>query len=139
MELAMSGLRAKGLGVSAFLAAACVISYGVSGLSRTQTTQTPAQPTFRTEANYVRVDVYPTNRDGTPVTDLRQEDFEIVEVGAPQKIEQFERVLIQGNLPQEMRREPNSIEAGRQAAQNPRARVFIIFLDVNHVDVVGSH
>ena len=29
----------------------------------------PPQPTFRTEANYVRVDVYPT-RDGAPVTDL---------------------------------------------------------------------
>jgi VWFA-related protein len=86
----------------------------------------------------VRVDVYPT-KDGAPVTDLRQEDFEVIEGSAPQKIEQFERVLIQGNLPQEMRREPNSVEAGRQAAQNPRARVFAIFLDVNHVDVAGSH
>ena len=57
------------------------------------------------------------------MTDLRQEDFEVLEAGAPQKIEQFERVLIQGNLPQEMRREPNSVEAGRQAAQNPRARI----------------
>jgi len=121
----------------------------VSGFSRTPsgspTAQTqpapqpPAQPTFRTEANYVRVDVYPTDKNGAPVNDLRQEDFEIVEGGAPQKIEQFERVLIQGNLPQDMRREPDSVEAGRQAAQNPRARVFVIFLDVNHVDVAGSH
>jgi VWFA-related protein len=115
----------------------------VSGFSRTesqtQPTAQPPQPTFRAEANYVRVDVYPTNKDGTPVTDLRQEDFEIVEGGAPQKIEQFERVLIQGNLPQDMRREPNSVEAGRQAAQNPRARVFVVFLDVNHVEVEGSH
>ena len=113
-----------------------------SGLSWTPQTQPaaqpPAQPTFRTEANYVRVDVYPT-KDGAPVTDLRQEDFEIIEAGAPQKIEQFERVLIQGNLPQEMRREPNSVEAGRQAAQNPRARVFVVFLDVNHVEVESSH
>ena len=73
------------------------------------------------------------------MTDLRQEDFEIVEGGAPQKIEQFERVLIEGNLPQDLRREPDSVEAGRQAAQNPRARVFVIFLDVNHVEVEGSH
>jgi VWFA-related protein len=115
----------------------------VSGSSRTQQAQPapqpPAQPTFRTEANYVRVDVYPTNRDGTPASDLRQEDFEILEGGALQKIEQFERVLIEGNLPQDLRREPNSVEAARQAAQNPRARVFVIFLDVNHVDVAGSH
>jgi VWFA-related protein len=86
----------------------------------------------------VRVDVYPT-KDGAPVTDLAQEDFEIVEGGAPQRIEQFERVLIEGNLPQDLRREPDSVQAGRQAAQNPRARVFVIFLDVNHVEVEGSH
>jgi hypothetical protein len=98
-----------------------------------QTPQPPAQPTFRTEANYVRVDVYPT-KDGAPLTDLVREDFEIIEGGASQKIEQFERVLIEGNLPQDLRREPGSVEAGRQAAQNPRARVFVIFLDVNHVD-----
>ena len=36
----------------------------------------PPQPTFRTEANYVRVDVYPT-RDGAPVADLTAADFEI--------------------------------------------------------------
>ena len=30
----------------------------------------PPPPTFRTEANYVRVDVFPT-KDGAPVTDLR--------------------------------------------------------------------
>jgi len=57
----------------------------------------PAQPTFRTEANYVRVDVYPT-KDGAPVTDLRQEDFEVIEAGEPQKIEQFERVLIENKI-----------------------------------------
>ena len=133
----MSALR--GLGLSALVAILGVISYVVSGFSQTQPAPQPPQPTFRTEANYVRVDVYPTNKDGTPVTDLRQDEFEIVEAGAPQTIEQFERVLIQGNLPQEMRREPNSVEAGRQAAQNPRARVFVVFLDANHVEVEGSH
>src|SRR6266487_4144530 len=129
----MPGLRNWGLGISA----GGLIT--VAGLAQTPAPQPPVQPTFRTEANYVRVDVYPTNRDGTPVIDLRQEDFEIVESGAPQKIEQFERVLIQGSVPQDLRREPNSVEAGRQAAQNPRARVFVVFLDVNHVEVEGSH
>src|SRR5258708_5444135 len=62
----------------------------------------PTPPTFRTEANYVRVDVLPT-KDGAPITDLRLEDFEILENGVPQTIEQFEHVLIQGNVPQESR------------------------------------
>ena len=129
----------KGFGLGAQALAACavtVVAFAV--FAQTPAPPPPAQPTFRTEANYVRVDVYPT-KDGAPVTDLRQEDFEIVEGGAPQKIEQFEHVLIEGNLLQDLRREPDSVEAGRQAAQNPRARVFVIFLDVNHVDVAGSH
>src|SRR5258706_7934380 len=92
---------------AALFVALCV----VSAFSQTPAaTQPPPQPTFRTEANYVRVDVYPT-KDGAPVTDLRQEDFEVIEAGAPQKIEQFERVLIQGNGPQAMRAEPNSVQA----------------------------
>jgi VWFA-related protein len=128
----MLGISGKGLGISATAVLA------IAAYAQTPAPQAPAQPTFRTEANYVRVDVYPT-KDGAPVADLVQEDFEIIEGGAPQKIEQFERVLIEGNLPQDLRREPNSVEAGRQAAQNPRARVFVIFLDVNHVEVEGSH
>jgi VWFA-related protein len=100
--------------------------------------QNPPQPTFRTEANYVRVDVFPT-KDGAPVADLTRDDFEVLEERVPQAIEQFEHIAIRGNLPQDLRAEPNSVEAGRQAAQNPRARVFVVFLDVNHVDVMGSH
>jgi VWFA-related protein len=100
--------------------------------------QEPPRPTFRTEANYVRVDAYPT-KDGAPVTDLTREDFAILEDGAPQRIEQFEHVEIRGGLPQELRREPNTVAESRAAIQNPRARVFVVFLDVGHVDIVGSH
>jgi hypothetical protein len=35
----------------------------------------PSQPSFRVEANFVRVDVYPTNGKGEPVTDLTADDF----------------------------------------------------------------
>ena len=95
------------------------------------------QPTFRTEANYVRVDVYPT-RDGVPVTDLRREDFEVAEDSVAQKIEQFERVLIRAATGQEGRREPNTVEESRLAVQDPRARVFVLFLDVKHVELAAS-
>src|SRR5712671_2142722 len=94
--------------------------------------QPPPQPTFRTEANYVRVDVYPT-KDGAPVGDLTQADFEVLESGAPQKIEQFERVVIRGNIPQDLRNEPSTVRESRAAAQNPRARIFVLFLDTYHV------
>src|SRR5262245_39875399 len=79
-----------GLGLVAAFAGATI-----APLSSAQPPQppppTPApqapQPTFRTEANYVRVDVYPT-RSGVPVADLTQADFDILEDRAPQKIEQ---------------------------------------------------
>jgi VWFA-related protein len=100
--------------------------------------QDQPRPTFRTEANYVRVDAYPT-KGGTPVDDLTRDDFDVLENGQPQKLEQFERILIRGNVPQDQRREPNTVAESRQAAQNPRARVFVVFLDVNHVGVEGSN
>ena len=113
-----------------------LLSFVMSGFSRTGQDQLP-RPTFRTEANYIRVDVYPT-KDGAPVTELAKDDFEILDEHAPQKIEQFEHVTVRGNLPQEMRREPNTVAESRAAIQNPRARVFVVFLDVGHVDVAGS-
>src|SRR5579864_6688899 len=90
-------------------------------------------PTFRAEANYVRVDVFPT-KDGMPVTDLKAEDFEITEDRAPQKIEQFERVVIRAAGSGEGRPEPNTVAQSLQAIQDPRARVFVLFLDPAHVE-----
>ncbi len=112
-----------------FVAAAALAAWG----------QTPVpQPTFRTEANYVRVDAYPT-RYGAPVADLTRDDFEITEGGQLQNIEQFEHVDIRGNTPQEFRREPNNVRESLETARNPRARVMVVFLDTGHVGVDGSH
>ena len=130
------GLGARGKGLAVAVAALALSR--APGRAQNPAPQPPPQPTFRTEANYVRVDVFPT-KDGTPVADLTQDDFEVLDERVPQRIEQFEHVVIRGNLPQERRSEPNTVEAGRQAAQNPRARVFVVFLDVNHVEVEGSY
>ena len=99
--------------------------------------QEPQQPTFRTEANYIRVDVYPTS-NGVPVTDLRKEDFELFDEGAPQAIDAFELVRVPGLLPQDSRREPTTVAESRALLENPRARLFVVFLDYYHVDVGGS-
>src|SRR5262245_48456291 len=104
----MTGLGAKGLGLSVLLGAVAFA-------------QNPPQPTFRTEANYVRVDVYPT-RDGVPIADLTKDDFEIVESGAPQKIEQFEHVLFRG-VAQDSVIEPNSVRDARRMLETTRGRV----------------
>jgi len=128
-------MRAKARG--ALMAFAIAIAAFVT-FATAQAPQPPPQPTFRTEANYVRVDVFPT-KDGAPVNDLTAADFDVLESGVPQRVEQFEHVVIRGNLPQELRVEPNTVAESLRAAQNPRARVFVVFLDVNHVGVDGSH
>jgi VWFA-related protein len=96
----------------------------------------PQRPTFRTEANYVRVDVFPT-RNGSPVKNLTVADFEVLEDGVAQKIEAFEFVQVRAGMPGE-RHDPNTIAESREALKDPRARVFVLFLDVPHVTIHGS-
>ena len=98
----------------------------------------PPQATFRAEANYVRVDVYPT-QNGTPVADLAQSDFEVLDSGVRQTIEQFERVVVRAAGPQEARIEPNTVRESRAMLESSRARVFVLFLDIGHVDVASSN
>src|SRR5262245_17038814 len=145
-------VQSRGHRAAAVVIGALVVSYGVAsyvgqGFSRAVLAQPsqpqppqppPAQPTFRTEANYVRVDVFPT-KDGAPIGDLTQADFAVLENGALQRIEQFEHVVVRGNIPQDLRAEPNTVAESREQLQNPRARVFAVFLDTGHVDVAGSH
>jgi VWFA-related protein len=106
-----------------------------------QGSQPPAQsqqpPRFRGGTNMVRVDTLAT-KNGVPVQDLSADDFEIFEDGAPQKIDNFEHVVIEP-APQGERVEPSSVGQANQLAADPHRRVFVIYLDIEHVDVVGSH
>jgi VWFA-related protein len=91
------------------------------------------RPTFRTDINFVRVDVIVTDK-GQPVTDLTQADFELREDGKPQSIEQFRLVKVDGRPrpgdppPREIRnRDDEEVEAARDDT-----RVIAIFLDDYH-------
>jgi VWFA-related protein len=122
------------MAVNVFPRAALVVVFTAILLAQDQ----PPRPTFRTEANYVRVDVYPT-KNGAPVSDLTQADFEIFEDRAPQTIEQFEHVVIRSAGPQESRIEPNTVREMRSMLESSRARVFVLFLDVYHVELEAAH
>jgi VWFA-related protein len=95
-------------------------------------------PRFRGGANLVRVDAYATVK-GQPVKDLTAADFEVLEDGVPQKVDTFEHVEIHGRVPQTERREPNTVREARAMAEDPRSRVFVIFLDTYHTSLAGSH
>jgi VWFA-related protein len=110
--------------------------------SRTAQADRPAnaqqQPRFRTGTNFVRVDAYPTLK-GVSVRDLTATDFEVLEDGAPQKIETFEHVEVRGSGPEEARYEPNSTRDSRAVAETSQGRLFVVFLDTFHTEVGGSH
>jgi VWFA-related protein len=106
------------------------------GTQSTSDQQEP--PRFRVEANFVRVDVYPTAK-GAAVRDLTQDDFAVFEDGKPQKIESFEHVQVRGASAEEARYEPNTVQESRAIAEEGRGRLFVIFLDTYHVDYAGSH
>jgi VWFA-related protein len=89
---------------------------------------------FRTGVNFVRVDVYPTAPDGRHVGDLEAAEFEILENGVPQKIETFEHVAIKsGGTPDSERVDPDSTRTEKALAADPRNRLFVLFLDSDHV------
>ena len=94
-------------------------------------------PRFRGGTNLVRVDAFAT-KNGVPVQDLKADDFEIFEDGAPQKIENFEHIVIDPS-PSRERIDPSSVDQAIQLAADPHRRVFVIYLDTGHVDVGGSH
>lgn len=94
----------------------------------------PIRP-FESQISYVRVDMYPA-KDGKPVTDLLPSEVEVVEEGRPQTIVHFEHVSLAGPRARSAR-EASANELQR-VAQDPRARVFVLFLDPRHVDVQGS-
>jgi VWFA-related protein len=119
-------------------AAAIVIASGIASVPTRIASQDQPRPTFRTEANYVRVDVYATTKDGVPIEDLRRDEFELLEDRVPQTIDQFATVRIRGGGPPTARSDPRTPEESRQAAADARARVFILFLDVMHVDRTAS-
>ena len=120
--------------------ALCLLASAVAAVGA----QTPAQnpppqrPTFRGGINYVKVDMYASTRDGKPITDLQREEIELLEDGKPQAVKDFEHVQVATNTPQDLRVEPNSVDESRQMAADPRARVFVIFLDTYHTTIEGS-
>jgi VWFA-related protein len=96
------------------------------------------EPRFRGGTNLVRLDVY-ASVDGTAVTDLTADDFEVLEDNAPQQVTSFELVRPRAVVPDSARVEPNTVAESRARAAQPDSRLFVLFLDTRHVQVEGSY
>jgi VWFA-related protein len=93
----------------------------------------PPQPVFRTGINFVRVDAIVTDRQGNPVSDLKQTDFEVFEDNKPQGVETFRLVKIDAVAPAYTQRSIRSRDDEETAAADENARIFVFFLDDYHV------
>ena len=109
------------------------------GSSQPQQPDTPPagepQATFRGGINFVRVDVIVTDGKQAPVVDLTKDDFEVLEDGKPQAVEQFRLIKVDGTPvpgappPRQIRsRDDEQMEASREDV-----RIFAILLDDYHV------
>jgi VWFA-related protein len=81
------------------------------------------------------VDVIVSDKKAQPVTNLTQEEFEVLEDGKPQKIEQFRLIKVDGTPkpggppPRQIRnRNDEELEAARDDV-----RIFVFFMDDYHV------
>ena len=98
-----------------------------------QTAEPIPQVTFTAGVDFVLVDVIVTDGDG-PVTDLTADDFELVEDGEVQAIEEFRLVRVDGTAraetgpPLPIR----STEDERREAGRDDVRVLVFFLDDYH-------
>ena len=91
---------------------------------------------FRAGINYVRVDVIVSDKNGTPVADLKQTDFEVPEDGKPQTVENFKFIKLDGGAVPTDEGPPRPIrndDDEEQEAARDDVRLFAIFLDDYHV------
>jgi VWFA-related protein len=131
---------------SAALIALVLVSAAATLQGRQQQTPPPPpeapspaqQPTFRAGINFVRVDAIVTDRQGNPVTDLNQTEFEVLEDGKPQTIESFRFIKIDASAPVEVTSPIRTRADEERAAANEDARIIVFFLDDYHVRLGNS-
>jgi VWFA-related protein len=131
-----------------FIVLASALAAGPAARPAAAPAQTPAggqttpaqQPTFRARIDSVVVDVSVTDKQGRPVTDLAQSDFEIRENNKPQTVETFKLIQIDdtadtgANGSHAIRSESDE---ARELARDD-TRLIVIFLDDYHVRLINS-
>jgi VWFA-related protein len=119
---------------------AAALASGRVALVAQQGQQQPQPPVFRAGVNVVRVDVIVSDKDGKPVNDLKQEDFEVLEDGKPQTIDLFKLVNTDGTPgpgAEPARKIRSRYDEESEAARDD-VRLFVIFLDDYHVRLGNS-
>ncbi len=99
------------------------------GAQLSQTLPERQLPVFRTDSHFVRVDVYPTAKDGSTIQGLTDQDFEIFEDGKPQAVDSSEYIEYERWSPGV---DPPEVETQRESfrlAADPRYRVAVVYVN----------
>src|SRR5687767_3475513 len=110
-------------------AAACLAAGTIVAAQLGQTLPERQLPVFRADSHFVRVDAYPTDKDGSIIEGLAAEDFEITEDGKPQRVDSAEYIAFERWSPGV---DPPSAETQRESfrlAADPRYRVVVVYVN----------
>jgi VWFA-related protein len=128
----------------AFALTLAALSGGLLAAQQQPAPQTPTPPadqppvSFRVEVNYVEVDAVVTDAQGTPISNLTKDDFEIYEDGKKQDVSTFSLV----NIPIERAERPlfasAPVEADVQSNDHVEGRIYLIVLDDVHTDLTRT-
>jgi len=128
----------------AFALTLAALSGGLLAAQQQPAPQTPAPPadqpavSFRVEVNYVEVDAVVTDAQGTPISNLTKNDFELYEDGKKQEVSTFSLI----NIPIERAERPlfasAPVEADVQGNEHVEGRVYLIVLDDVHTDLTRT-
>jgi VWFA-related protein len=123
-------LRARPTAIALLVTLVCA----VVAAAQTQ----PASPPFRAETALVTVDAVVVDREGQPVTGLRAEDFEVLDEGAPQKVEFFQPAAAVARDASMRRAAAAPASGGGRVATNvgvqaDAARSFVLLFDDVHL------
>ncbi|HVL68838.1 MAG TPA: VWA domain-containing protein [Vicinamibacterales bacterium] len=115
-----------------FLAVVASVSAVAALTGAPAQTQGTPQPTFRSGVDLVRFDVRVVDEAGRPITDLRPEEIEIREDGAPLPIVLFQRVTEPASSYVEEAIRATTAEVSSNAAF-PRGHLYILIFDQQHI------
>jgi VWFA-related protein len=106
---------------------AALIAAAGTAVSASQT-----QPVFRSGADLVRFDVRVTDASGRPLRDLRPEEIEIVEEGAPRPILLFQHIDEPAGTYAEAALRSVSAEVSSNRGA-PRGHLYLLIFDQSHI------
>jgi VWFA-related protein len=111
--------------LGAVFAAAAVVAHAQLG----QALPERQLPVFRADSHFVRVDAYPTAKDGSIITGLGAADFLLTEDGKPQRVDAAEFIQYERWSPGA---DPPEVETQRESfrlASDPRYRVVVVYVN----------